>query len=85
MRGPSSPQTTFAMDSHMDDLAHAIGMDPLDFRLKNLLEPGEKTGVGQNLVDVDYKKVVLAAADAIVWKKIKKEKNVGKGMACVFW
>lgn len=85
MRGPSSPQTTFAMESHMDDLAHAIGMDPLDFRLKNLLEPGEKTGVGQVLVDVDYKKVVQAAADAIGWKKIKKEKNVGKGMACVFW
>ncbi|MGQ9646522.1 MAG: molybdopterin-dependent oxidoreductase [Thermodesulfobacteriota bacterium] len=85
MRGPSSPQTTFAMESHMDNLAHAIGMDPLDFRLKNLLEPGEKTGVGQVLVDVDYKKVVRAAADAIGWKKIKKEENVGKGMACVFW
>ena len=79
MRGPSSPQTTFAMESHMDDLAHAIGMDPLDFRLKNLLEAGEKTGVGQTLVDVDYKKVVRTAADAIGWKKIKKEKNIGKG------
>ena len=85
MRGPSGPQTTFAMESHMDDLAKAIGMDPLDFRLKNLLEAGEKTGVGQTLVDVDYKKVVRAAADAIGWKKIKKEKNIGKGMACVFW
>lgn len=85
MRGPSSPQTTFAMESHMDNLAHAIGMDPLDFRLKNLLEAGEKTGVGQILVDVDYKRVVRAAADAIGWKKITKEKNVGKGMACVFW
>ena len=46
MRGPSGPQTTFAMESHMDNLAHKIGMDPLDFRLKNLLEKGEKTGVG---------------------------------------
>ncbi len=85
MRGPSGPQTTFAIESHMDNLAKAIGMDPLDFRLKNLLEAGEKTGVGQTLVDVDYKKVVRAAADAIGWKKIKKEKNIGKGMACVFW
>jgi CO/xanthine dehydrogenase Mo-binding subunit/aerobic-type carbon monoxide dehydrogenase small subunit (CoxS/CutS family) len=85
MRGPSAPQTTFAMESHMDDLAQAINMDPLDFRLKNLLEQGEKTGVGQILVDVDFKKVVRAAAEAIGWKNIKKEKNVGKGMACVFW
>jgi CO/xanthine dehydrogenase Mo-binding subunit len=85
MRGPSGPQTTFAMESHMDNLAKAIDMDSLDFRLKNLLEAGEKTGVGQTLVDVDYKKVVRAAADAIGWKNIKKEKNIGKGMACVFW
>jgi len=85
MRGPSGPQTTFAIESHTDNLARKIGMDPLDFRLKNLLEKGEKTGVGQTLVDVDYKKVVNAAADAIGWRNIKKQENVGKGMACIFW
>jgi CO/xanthine dehydrogenase Mo-binding subunit/aerobic-type carbon monoxide dehydrogenase small subunit (CoxS/CutS family) len=85
MRGPSGPQTTFAIESHMDNLAKKINMDPLDFRLINLLEKGEKTGVGQVLVDIDYKKVVKQAAEAVGWKKIKKEKNVGKGMACVFW
>jgi len=85
MRGPSGPQTTFALESHTDNLAKKIGMDPLDFRLRNLLEKGEKTGVGQTLVDVDYKKVVQAAADTIGWKTIKKEKYVGKGMACIFW
>lgn len=85
MRGPSGPQTTFALESHTDNLAKTIGMDPLDFRLKNLLEKGEKTGVGQTLVDVDYKKVVRAAADAIGWKHVKKKDHVGKGMACIFW
>ncbi|MCJ7593494.1 MAG: molybdopterin-dependent oxidoreductase, partial [Desulfobacterales bacterium] len=84
MRGPSAPQTTFAIECHTDRLAKEIAMDPLDFRLKNLLEPGEKTGVGQTLIDVDYKKVVKAAAEAIGWKSVKREKNVGKGMACVF-
>lgn len=85
MRGPSGPQTSFALESHTDNLARAIGMDPLDFRLKNLLEAGEKTAVGQTLVDVDYRKVVQRAAEAIGWRHIKREKNVGKGMACVFW
>lgn len=85
MRGPSSPQTTFAIESHMDNLAKNIGMDPLDFRLKNLLENGEKTGFGQTLVDTDFKKVTKAAADAIGWKSIKKSTNSGKGMACTFW
>ena len=85
MRGPSAPQTTFAIESHMDNLAKKIKMDPLDFRLKNLLENGEKTGFGQTLVDTDFKKVVKTVADTIGWKKIKKEKNIGKGMACTFW
>jgi len=85
MRGPSSPQTTFAIESHMDNLAKKIGMDPLDFRLKNLLENGEKTGIGQVLVDTDFKKVLNDAAEAFGWKKIKKKENVGKGMACTFW
>ncbi len=85
MRGPSAPQTTFAMESHMDDLAAAIGMDPVDLRLKNLLKPGEKTGVGQVLVDVDYKQVVRAAAEAAGWHTLGRDPNVGKGMACVFW
>jgi carbon-monoxide dehydrogenase large subunit len=85
MRGPSGPQTTFAMESHMDNLAHKIGMDPLDFRLKNFLEKGEKTGVGQTLVDVDYKKAVRQAAEKAGWRTIKTGKNVGKGMACIFW
>jgi putative selenate reductase molybdopterin-binding subunit len=85
MRGPAAPQTTFAMESHTDNLAKAVEMDPLDFRLKNLLERGEKTGVGQTLVDVDFKKVVRETAEAIGWKKTRTEKNLGKGMACVYW
>ncbi|RPI01608.1 MAG: xanthine dehydrogenase family protein molybdopterin-binding subunit [Calditrichaeota bacterium] len=35
MRAPGHPQAAFAMDSIMDELAAALGMDPLDLRLKN--------------------------------------------------
>ncbi|MBW1998012.1 MAG: molybdopterin-dependent oxidoreductase, partial [Deltaproteobacteria bacterium] len=85
MRGPLAPQTTFAVESHMDNLATMIGMDPLDFRLKNLLTKGETTGIGQILVDVDYRKVIENAADRIGWRNIEKEPTSGKGLACVFW
>ncbi|NNF98536.1 MAG: molybdopterin-dependent oxidoreductase [Desulfobacteraceae bacterium] len=85
MRGPSAPQTTFALESHIDDLARAIDMDTLDFRLKNLLEPGEKTAVGQTLVDMDFKKTVLAVADAMDWRAPITDENTGKGLACVYW
>jgi xanthine dehydrogenase YagR molybdenum-binding subunit len=36
MRAPGHPQASFAMESMMDELAHGIGMDPLEFRLRNL-------------------------------------------------
>jgi len=85
MRGPSAPQTAFALESHTDNLAGMIGMDPLDFRLKNLLEPGETTGIGQTLVDVDYKEVIKKAAAKIGWSKLEKGQNIGRGLACVFW
>jgi len=35
-RGLATSANNFARESHMDDLAHAIGMDPVAFRLRNL-------------------------------------------------
>src|SRR5262249_17874799 len=35
-RGLAATANHFARESHMDDLAHAVGMDPLEFRLRNL-------------------------------------------------
>ena len=34
-RAPGAPQATFAIESNMDELARALGMDPLEFRLQN--------------------------------------------------
>jgi xanthine dehydrogenase YagR molybdenum-binding subunit len=36
MRSPAWPQGVFAMESFLDEIAHGIGMDPLDFRKKNI-------------------------------------------------
>jgi len=38
-RGLASTANHFARETHMDELAHALGMDPLVFRLKNLADP----------------------------------------------
>jgi CO/xanthine dehydrogenase Mo-binding subunit len=39
IRTPGRMQNTFANESFVDELAAAIGMDPLDFRLRNLNDP----------------------------------------------
>jgi nicotinate dehydrogenase subunit B len=38
-RGLAATANHFARESHMDGLAHAVNMDPLDFRLKNISDP----------------------------------------------
>jgi nicotinate dehydrogenase subunit B len=38
-RAPGNNTTTFARESHIDVMAHAVGMDPLAFRLQNLGNP----------------------------------------------
>ncbi len=48
-RGFGSPQIIFAAESHMDRLADAIGMDPAEFRSRNLLTAGDTTPYGQTL------------------------------------
>jgi len=37
-RAPGNPTTTFARESHIDAIAHQIGVDPLEFRLNNMME-----------------------------------------------
>jgi xanthine dehydrogenase YagR molybdenum-binding subunit len=39
MRAPGHPQASFAMESLMDELAYKIGMDPVEFRKKNVADP----------------------------------------------
>ena len=39
MRAPGHPQASFAMESLMDELAYKLGLDPLEFRKKNLKDP----------------------------------------------
>jgi CO/xanthine dehydrogenase Mo-binding subunit len=49
MRGFGNPQATFASEIQMDRLAQALDMDPVEFRLKNILEPGKTTITGHVL------------------------------------
>ena len=45
MRGPGATTGTFALESAMDDLAHRLGMDPIELRLRNEPERDEFAGL----------------------------------------
>jgi xanthine dehydrogenase molybdenum-binding subunit len=62
-RGYGNLQATFAVESHMDKLAEAVGMDPLEFRLCNAQDAGETTLQGLHLQTCGLKDCLNTAAD----------------------
>ena len=48
MRSPGDPQSVFASEAHLDLVARELDMDPLDFRLKNVVVDGDATPLGKH-------------------------------------
>jgi isoquinoline 1-oxidoreductase len=70
-RAPGNNTNTFARESHIELLAAAAGMDPVEFRLKNLSNP--------RMI-----RVLKAAADKFGWTPAKFPGKRGLGVACGF-
>jgi CO/xanthine dehydrogenase Mo-binding subunit len=77
-RGYGQMQTVWASERAMDILAERLGADPLELRLQNLLQEGDRYATGEELHDVRFAECLEAAADAIGWH----ESRQGKGL-CV--
>ncbi|SRR5579875_207708 len=78
-RSPGAPQTTFAVESHMDMIAGELGMDPLEFRLRNVLVEGDESAMGERFHHIRCGETLTAAADAAKWNS-PKPPNVGRGI-----
>src|ERR1044071_4263651 len=77
-RGFGTLQVTWAYESQMDIIAEKLGLDPLEFRLKNLLKKGELYTPGDTPVDCDLKAGLMQAAEEIGWGAKKKTPSTGK-------
>ncbi len=74
--GFGNPQMSFAIESQIDLLAEKLGMDPLEFRLRNALVPGSSTGTGQVLDhSVGIKELLQKVSERAKWSA-KRQKNV---------
>jgi carbon-monoxide dehydrogenase large subunit len=80
MRAPGEPQALFAAESHIDCIARQLGIDPLDFRLKNLIEEGDETPIGTRYQGIRAKETLEAAVAAAGYRATKAT-NVGRGIA----
>lgn len=68
-RGLASTANHFARESHMDELAAAAGLDPLEFRLRNLKNERVRA-------------VLKGAADRFQWSACRASATRGYGLAC---
>ena len=82
-RAPGHPQAVFAVESHMDMLAGRLGMDPLSFRLMNVLHEGEIAPTGEKWRDIRAREVLETAATVGGWRSAKPA-NVGRGLALAY-
>ena len=83
-RGFGAPQALFMAELQMDKLAEKLGMDPVEFRLKNALQEGDTLGVGTPVPPVvSITECIEAARDKFGWKKKDhrpKTKDRGKSV-----
>lgn len=84
-RAPSGPQANFAVESQMDIMAEALGLDPLELRLRNIVREGDEGPTGQILHAVGLEECLLRAAEAIGWRERRPGPGRGKGLACGWW
>ena len=82
-RAPGQPQTVFACESHTDLIAKALGLDALDFRLKNLIRDGDKLPGGRAVDKVRCRETLLAAAKKAGWGK-RRAHGTGLGIGVSF-
>ncbi|RMG10872.1 MAG: aldehyde oxidase [Planctomycetota bacterium] len=79
-RGYGGPQGFFAMECHMDEVASLLGMDPAEFRSKNLIGPGSenplakalgegKEGPPQRIRSCEIQQCIARGKEAIGWER----------------
>lgn len=86
-RGFGVSQSAWAHESQMDMIARALKMNPLELRLKNLLDEGGEFATGEHIHSLAMRECVERVASAIEWGKSSPASDTskvrGKGLACL--
>jgi CO/xanthine dehydrogenase Mo-binding subunit len=64
VRAPTAPQACWALESHTDELAHAAGIDPVEFRRMNAVDTGAEGPSGQTYGEIGLQQCIDLATTA---------------------
>lgn len=61
VRAPTAPQACWALETHTDELAAAVGLDPVEFRRRNAVDTGAEGPSGQIYDEIGLQRCIDAA------------------------
>ncbi|KEI73385.1 xanthine dehydrogenase subunit XdhA [Endozoicomonas elysicola] len=91
MRGYGSPQLVYAVESIMEDAARKLGMDSIDFRMKNVAQTGDTNPLtGKVIESAGIRECLIKGRETFGWDQKKQEHQAfksgnirrGLGLAC---
>lgn len=80
-RGYGNPQATFAVESSIDQLAEAAGIDPVEIRLLNANQPGETTPQRFKITSCGLTECIEKVRDGLSWEQHQKDKSEGRNIS----
>lgn len=83
-RAPGAPQSEYACEMLVNELADELGIDPIDFRLQNAAKEDTQTLYGPKLKAVGLVECLEAAKNSAQYQSALKE-NQGRGLSAGFW
>lgn len=84
-RAPGAPMAAFAMEQIVDEIAETLGIDPLEFRIKNTAKEGTRGPGGRPFPRIGHEECVQAALESAHYKSPLEGPNKGRGVASGFW
>jgi CO/xanthine dehydrogenase Mo-binding subunit len=84
IRAPTAPHTCWAVEQHMDEIAAALELDPVELRRRTLIDEGEESAAGQVFGKLGMKETLERAAEMIGYGR-ELPPNEAIGVACGWW
>lgn len=78
-RAPGEPQALFAVESHIDTIAMAMGLDPIEFRCRNVLKEGDTRPTGEPIKSPHGLEVLRRARAVSRWQARSNRPKASKG------
>lgn len=79
MRGYGCPQIMLAREAHVDRICRELGIDPVEWRLRNVLQPHQKTCMGADIHNARIADCIRTGAEAFDWAARRRQAEATHG------